>query len=320
MYMICMIHAIGYVDSRWTHWLVNVCFAGVPGFVLISGFYGLRFSWRKVVRIEGVGIGCALTVVGLALALGVCPRGQALAEIVRLWKGYWFIHAYVVMMVLAGLLGADAQESRSELQKRALPVIALVYGWSFLALVPCVQRYVPRTSGLEAFSGVTLFAVYLVGRLYRLFDWESRFKMKYVLPATILCGVMSACVIPPTSGWGGALARYNSPFLLGLSLGLFWLFRRALAGMKLPATVLAILTPSVLSVYLIHCNSYGNQAFAFAERMFANAGLPLYAIFFVLATLTFVAGFVLDVPRRLLSLCLQKTCRLFDCLIVRLPD
>ena len=44
MFFICMIHAVGYVDARWCHWLTNVSFVGVLGFVLISGFYGLRFS------------------------------------------------------------------------------------------------------------------------------------------------------------------------------------------------------------------------------------------------------------------------------------
>lgn len=40
MFMICMVHAVGYENTRWCHWLTNISFAGVLGFVLISGYYG----------------------------------------------------------------------------------------------------------------------------------------------------------------------------------------------------------------------------------------------------------------------------------------
>ena len=303
MYMICMVHAVEYVDSRWAHWLGNICFAGVPGFVLISGYYGMRFSWRKALRIEGVGIGCAMTVVALALMCKACPLGNAAMEVVRLWKGYWFVHAYVVMMVLAGL---GERCEKDEMVRRTMPYIVLVFGWSFLLLIPKIRHFVPPLPGFVPFSGLTIFAVYLVGRLYRSFDWDAKLKAEWVIPMTVFCGVMSACYIHPFSHWGAALARYNSPFLLGLALGLFWLFRRMpLRGGVVLNRVLPVLTPSILSVYLIHCNNYGYQAFARMEAMLTEAGVGLYGVFVLVAAAAFAGGLILDVPRRIVA----KICR-----------
>jgi len=300
MFMICLVHAVGCDDSRWTHWLTNVSFAGVIGFVLISGYYGIRFSWWKVLKIEGVGLGCAVTVMTVASLLN--PTSFSLShflnEVIRVFKGYWFIHAYILLMCLAPLVS----DARSSCLQTFLPVILAVYIWSFLAYLPGLQKLFPHTPGLQAFSGITLFAIYLIGRLYRQYDLDRRLKTAWVVPCTVLCGVIAACVIPPTNGWFGALARYNSPFLLVLAIGIFWQLRRMpKMTSAVLARVLSVLTPSVLSVYLLHCNDYGRELLRWLERGLADYGVGGYPMFFVLALFAFVGGFLLDIPRRLLA-------------------
>ena len=306
MFFICMIHAVGYVDARWCHWLTNVSFVGVLGFVLISGFYGMRFSAEKVIRLEGVAVGCAVTVVAAAavsdsLGLSAClpPFGKAWGrEVLALFKGYWFVHAYVLMMCLAPLVErvfADAQASpqgRRAALSACVPFLAMVYGWSFAMLIPVVQNLVPRTQGLVPFSGVTLFAAYLVGRFYRVFDWDNLLKGKWLVPAAVACAFVSSL-------WYGLFARYNSPFLLVFAVGLFWTFRRIRVSEGF-AAALGWLTPSVLSVYLLHCNPYGYRVLGFLEGRVRACLDWDYAVFFVLATVAFFGGFLLDVPRRIL--------------------
>ena len=312
MFFICMIHAVGYVDARWCHWLTNVSFVGVLGFVLISGYYGMRFSVAKVVRLEGVAVGCAATVVAAAAAsdaLGVSaclpPFGAAWGrEALVLFKGWWFVHAYVVMTCLAPLVErvfADAQASpqgRRVALSACVPFLAMVYGWSFAMQIPVVQNLVPRTEGLVPFSGVTLFAAYLVGRLYRVFDWDSLLNGRWLLPVAAACGGVSSL-------WYGLFARYNSPFLLVFAVGLFWAFRRIRVSDGL-ASALGWLTPSVLSVYLLHCNPYGYRVFEFLEGRVRSCLDWDYAVFFALATVAFVGGFLLDVPRRVLARFIRK--------------
>ena len=311
MFLICMIHAVGYVDARWCHWLSNISFVGVLGFVLISGFYGMRFSMMKVVKLEGVAVGCAVTVVVTAaisdsLGFSTCLPQFGVAwgwEVLTLFKGYWFVHAYVVMMCLAPLVEhvfIDAQTSQHGCRatlSACLPFLAMVYGWSFAMMIPGVQNIIPRTEGLVPFSGVTLFAAYLVGRLYRVFDWDMQLKGKWLLLAAVTCGGVASI-------WYGC-ARYNSPFLLVFAVGLFWTFRRIRVSDGF-ASALGWLTPSVLSVYLLHCNPYGYRVFEFLEGRVRSCLDGDYAVFFVLAAVAFVVGFVLDVPRRVIAQILQR--------------
>lgn len=305
MFLICMIHAVGYVDARWCHWLSNISFVGVLGFVLISGFYGMRFSMMKVVKLEGVAVGCAVTVVAAtaasdALGFSAClpPFGTAWGrEVLALFKGYWFVHAYVVMMCLAPLVErvfVDAQASpqgRRAALSACVPFLAMVYGWSFAIQIPIVQSFMPRSEGLVPYSGITLFAAYLVGRLYRVFDGDRLLKGKWIVPAALVGGFVASL-------WYGLFARYNSPFLLVFAVGMFWAFRR----LRVPdgfTSVLKWLTPSVLSVYLLHCNTYGYKVLAFLEghvRVYLDWD---YAVFIVLATTAFIGGFALDIPRRI---------------------
>ena len=311
MFLICMIHAVGYVDARWCHWLSNVSFVGVLCFVLISGFYGMRFSVAKVLRLEGVAMGCAVTVIvvaaisdGLGFSACLPPFGRAWGrEVLALFKGYWFVHAYVVMMCLAPLVEcvfADAQtspEGRRTVLSACVPFLARVFGWSFAMMIPVVQHIIPRTEGLVPYSGVTLFAAYLVGRFYRVFDWDMWLKGKWLLPAAVTCGGVASI-------WYG-FARYNSPFLLVFAVGLFWAFRRLRVSHGC-AAILGWLTPSVLSVYLLHCNPYGYCMLGFLEERIRSCLDWDYVVFFILAAVAFIVGFLFDVPRRIIARGFQR--------------
>lgn len=314
MFLICIIHAVGYVDTRWCHWLSNVSFVGVLVFVLISGFYGMRFSLMKVLRLEGVAVGCALTVIlvaavsdGLGLSACLPPFGLAWGrEVLVLFKGYWFVHAYVVMMCIAPLAErafVDMQTSpdrRREGLFMCMPFLVMVYGWSFAMMIPVVQRFIPRTEGLVPFSGITLFATYLVGRVYRILDFDNILKGQWLLPSAIICGGVSSL-------WYG-FARYNSPFLLLFAVGIFWAFRR-LRVSDSHVVILGWLTPSVLSVYLLHCNSYGYRMLGFLEDHLRSCVDGDCFVFLVLAITAFVIGFVLDIPRRIVVRMLQRVIR-----------
>lgn len=315
MFLICMIHAVGYVDARWCHWLSNVSFVGVLVFVLISGFYGMRFAVAKVLKLEGVAVGCAFAVIVMAsvsdgLGFSTCLPSFGMAwwlEVLAVFKGYWFVHAYVVMMCIAPFVEyvfadtlALSSERRSILLSTCMPFLMMVFGWSFAMMIPCVQNLIPRTEGLVPFSGITLFATYLVGRLYRVFDWDNLFKGRWLLPVAVICGGVSSL-------WYG-FARYNSPFLLVFAVGIFWAFRR-LRVQDGCVAALTWLTPSVLPVYLLHCNPYGYRMLGFLEERIRSCLDWDYAVFFILAAVVFVSGFFFDIPRRIIARGLQRVIR-----------
>lgn len=69
MFGICLLHTIGYGGNT-TPWMQNVLLSCVVGFVFISGWFGVKFSWWKLVKLYGIGLYCAM-VFGILSVIGV---------------------------------------------------------------------------------------------------------------------------------------------------------------------------------------------------------------------------------------------------------
>lgn len=313
MFFICLIHAVGYVDARWTHWLANISYVGVAGFVLISGFYGIRFSVSKVLRLEMYAMVCAATVVFLSRIAGMSNIGDTLS----VFKSYWFVHAYVLMMCFSTLVEKliDVYKkglvSEREIVLAVVPVLLMVFVWSFSMRIWGLQQYIPRAEGINTpFSGIALFAIYIVGAMCRLFNIEKRMNIWVAVLIILVCAPIVAWPI-----FCGCFARYDSAFVLMLSFALFAMFRRIHIAPYI-GKVSSWLAPSVLAVYLYHCNPYGYRLFGFLERILSENGFPMYCIFFVVAFFAMIGGLMLDLPRRglciLLSKPIEAVSKLFD--------
>ncbi len=68
MFGICLLHTIGFGGYSMP-WMQNVLLSCVVGLVFISGWFGVKFSWWKLVRLYGIGFYCAM-VFGTLSAIG----------------------------------------------------------------------------------------------------------------------------------------------------------------------------------------------------------------------------------------------------------
>ena len=57
---ICLLHVCGTQCGHPTQWLANMLYWCVPGFVFISGWFGMRFSLKKIIRLYGLALYAAL--------------------------------------------------------------------------------------------------------------------------------------------------------------------------------------------------------------------------------------------------------------------
>jgi surface polysaccharide O-acyltransferase-like enzyme len=308
MFCICLIHSVGYLPSRYAHWLSNLSYIGVVGFVLISGYFGIKFSLSKVLRLELYALICAGTVVALA---NVCScgggGGLSLGAVIDVFKSYWFVHAYILVMCLSPLAEKLAMMCRESLITRRdlalcfAPVFIAVFVWSFSTHIWGIQRYVPRTEGLSmSFSGMALFAAYLVGVLSRVYEIEARIGWIKSIIIIVVC-------VPVVSleYFCGCFARYDSVFVVALSVVVFVLLRRIRISPRVGAAM-TWLSPSVLAVYLYHCNPYGYELLGCTEAVLSKAEIPLYLIFVLNAAMLLIGGLVLDVPRRISCMLFSK--------------
>lgn len=287
---ICSIHAISFGPNKCV-FAENVLLSCVVGFVFISGWFSVNFSWRKALGLCGTGLYCsALVYVGLRLHGDT--TASAFRGVIGAFHDQWFLFAYLLMTFLSPLVNAAIRGERDDL-KALVPLLALSWGWGFALTLPYVPRFLPKTNGLEAYGGITLTAAYAAARycrLHRLFDGIRMRTLLLALPVLVfLTGI----------GFGD----YNSPFAFVLAAVMFELFRRAFGGVtakSLAGRAALVLAPSMFAVYLLHSAALGRTWIPRLEGALAEGlGLPGLATVPIAAGIVFASCLLLDLPRRI---------------------
>ena len=131
MFGICWLHCLcqGAWCGMWPRWVLSAC---VPGFVFISGYFGVKFSVSKALRLYSVPIYASLLAPFVG---GAFLHGCYWKEVVRVWHadgGFWFVHAYVILTILAPLINkffenVSVCQGRRELIRVLLPLSFLVF-------------------------------------------------------------------------------------------------------------------------------------------------------------------------------------------------
>ena len=95
----------------YTHLVNGICNIGVTCFILISGYYGVQFKLKKLVKMECMMISYSLLEILLMyLVMPEQLQGAALLEqLVKsllpfISRKYWFYSCYVCLMLLSGYI------------------------------------------------------------------------------------------------------------------------------------------------------------------------------------------------------------------------
>lgn len=284
---ICAIHIAGRMGGVWVY-VSKALLPCVVAFVFISGYYGIGFSARKILRFCVLGIWCA----GLA-AMGtkyvfLAPENRV--DIYQLafenYKYFWFLHSYVFLMFFAPIVNAAL--TRENALRLGAPILFLVFGWSFAYSFSVMRKYVVGLEGFGEMSGLTMLGIYVFARMVRLLDWE-----RYVSGRVAL--VILICTLPFTAVRFGA---YDSPVALIVGMALFELGSRMQVRNDGVVRAIKLLTPSLFAIYLLHVNSFGWRGMAWLVRTLRDGALPEPAVFLMGTIIVFVACFVVDLIRR----------------------
>lgn len=275
MFGICILHA-AITPGYGRVWLINLLCFCVDGFIFITGYFGCRFKLSKLLKLLGTGIFCAI----------LCAKGN-LNEAIRIFGDYWFLHAYVLMMICAPLVD-NALEKTVNL-KMFIPLFAAIFVWGFAQSLPVIGKIVPQTSGLSNYSGFTLLGIYVLGRMYRKLRLDERMNILFVAVASIVLAIL--CSI--------GLNEYNSPSAALLAGACFYMISKVKLN-KFVAKMVLVIAPSVFAIYLLH-----QPGTFFSQRMFVidcvNRGWNIYMIYAVCGVIAFCGSLIIDIPRRIVA-------------------
>lgn len=251
----------------------------VDVFVLISGWFGIRFNLRKLgaflfqVLFFSFGI--------FLLAAFVAPEKALDLEGLKsvfLFNGgdYWFIKAYLILMVLAPMLNAFCERaSRIEFRTVLMVYLAIlfIYGW----LQPASVSF--TMNGCTALSFIGL---YLIGRYLKLYQPKfTRFQMRtdgliylaLCLFITLVSFVLLRFGIRTTLD--SRLLNYGCPVVVLSAVFLLLFFSK----WNFHSHVVNKMSQSCLSVYLLHCNIFLFPLYKEMVRKANQMGGVIIAVF-----------------------------------------
>lgn len=291
MYGICLFHAVVSCGHN-ISWVNNLLCPCVVGFVFVSGWFGVRFSWTKIVRLVGLAVLWA-TVATVFEKYYMGVDGGLLAGIWRQATSYWFLNAYILMMCMVPLV----EQIDFNRWQALVPFFLLVFGLGWLSHVNTFNSILPTLSGLEPFSGITLFGIYLVARVLRTKRIDERLTASHAFLLFVLTGVAIAVF---------KFGSYNSPFAVVFATLGFVLFSKIRVRPRLGRIILC-LSPSMFAIYLLHVSHCGLTLMKTMEDNLIQNAVPIAVVYLLVAFAGFIPALCIDLLRRsVLSLISDK--------------
>lgn len=292
MFGICLLHAAHQCghDNPCVLALMLPC---VNGFVFISGWFGINFSFRGLLKLVANAVYAGVLAVTLVwmffpeyfdMSVG-CWRSVRYAVI-----GQWFFLAYAALMLVAPSINFIVERLDCHSVRKILPPLVLLFLLNAASDLPglCHLRY---PSGFGSYTPLSLACTYVVARLVRRYDVFSRLLPWHAVAGTIVLAVVF-CSFPSLY-----LSCYASPLAIVFAALLFYLFSRL---SPMGCKWINVLAPSMFTVYLCHSNDFGFAVMTKLEDGLWNAGLSAGVCYLLTALFAFVVGLAVDIPRRLI--------------------
>lgn len=243
------------------------CVVGVNCFILISGYFGIKFRVSKILNLLFV----IMSVLAVDFLLGmtgaeIFDSQYAMHTITPFVKGCnWFLPAYIALMFLAPVLNkaicnADGKELRM---------------WAALLTIVNLYAYFCSVGSVNS-NGYTIFQfiyLYITGACLRRV-WHVS---KIIAVGLYTGGAVAAWLVSQYVGAGYKAFAYNSPQVLVASVGFFMLFasldiRSRLVNRAARAVFVVFLFHYIILKWLKNCDSTLIVA-ALYVSVFVAAGL-----------------------------------------------
>lgn len=190
MYMIVFIHANAYLSGRtWTifNGVVNgICNMGVTCFILISGYFGLQFSLKKIWKMECMMISFSLleTLILYILMPQEMQGAVLLEQLVKsffpmITRKYWFYSCYVCLVCLSRYINNFIDKLKKEEFAKLLGMLLL-----FFSVFPTIFYFeIIPDNGKGLFQ---MIIIYLLGRYLRIYGVPSLTKGRAIVLFCVL--------------------------------------------------------------------------------------------------------------------------------------
>lgn len=231
LFLIFWMHgASSYVNNSLSAWLCIVIETignvGVPVFILISGYFGIRFKPKKLLQLDLMLIFYCWTGLALRFAWGDAAEygmEQILSYVLPvIGRNSWYFTCYFALAILSPFLNEFVEKLEKETFRRMLVLMLVIFSGITTFLFFDITQ-----DGGKGIVNMTL--LYLIGRYIRLYQDKKVYSRKKLITAYVV--IMAVCI-----ALNGALyvvsgtvqnrfSRDNTLFTIAASVCLFLLFK-----------------------------------------------------------------------------------------------
>lgn len=272
------------------HVLVQgISVVGVNVFVLISGWFGIKATFKGGGKFVFQFLFLLLAIYGLALITGHAVFNiSGIKNSLGLTEEYWFVMAYLGMFIFTPILNAYVEQA-SQVQFRNLLISFYVF--------QCYYCWISGfTSYFEGYSVVFFCGLYLTARYVRLYPLSFLYlnSSKLYLGISIFISLIASLGI---YFFGNAMRmlRYDNPLVILSSLALLLAFSK----IKFQRNYVNVIAQSSFAVYIIHFNPYVFPFFkqVVRELCMQFSGVSLIGMLFIFLVVVFLVCVVIDQVR-----------------------
>ncbi len=221
--------------------IYNFCTCAVNCFILISGYFGIKYSGKKLRSL-------IFTLMFYSLLFNVLPalvnneKTDALRYILFLSHSpYWFLIDYIILMVLAPVLNEGFE--RFEKKYITILIVTLLIASCYLGFL---WSHSVNTNGYTLSQFVTM---YCLGRYISKYSISvSSFKAYSIY---VICSLLAGLVMyllyhnPVVNPW--KMCYYNNPLVIISAFALFFIFK----NIRYSNRLVNRLALSSLAIYLV---------------------------------------------------------------------
>lgn len=226
--------------------LCNLVSLGVTGFILISGYFGVKL---KLNRIISLWMQTTIYALGSALAVYQFWGGNLKWFIdapLSLFDGWWFVSDYIILMLISPFLN----EGLERISQKALTFIIAMLSFTMYG----VWWFHAKDASMPL---LLFFNTYLIGRYIRLYPIMWLEKYKYVIFVLSLIALVSSPMMLHFVGLDNKMKFVGGNFNVLILFVDITLLLICNAHQKIGKG--NILTRNVLAVYLIHESGIGRK-------------------------------------------------------------
>lgn len=281
-------------------WLVfNQCMSVicVNVFVMISGWFGIRLSMRKLINYI---FQCMYFIVGiylLAVIIGFDTLTlKGVMNCLLLTKSYWFVKCFLALMLVSPILNIFVDNATRTLQKKVLIsifVFQTIFGWLH-----------PATGFIN--DGYSLFSfvfIYLLMRYIRIYPGRlTELSVKMVILILLSClslNIALSFILVWLNHSLSISASYINPLVIVQALFVVLLFSK----LNFQNRIINFISQSCFAVFLLHTHEslFVNYYGAFVMFQYANNNIMIAITNIILMMITvFIFAVLLDQPRKLM--------------------